>query len=114
MRNHVRLAGVFAKLLDSQFKIGNFRFGIDPLLGIIPGIGDVIPLVLSFYIVWIAKELKVPAHEISKMYQNIVFDLVLGIIPIVGDMSDFVYKANSKNMDIIKKYASNVVEGEML
>ncbi len=114
MNNHIRLAGIFAKLLDNQFKIGNFRFGIDPLLGIVPGIGDLIPLVLSFYIVWIAKELKIPAHEISKMYRNILFDLVLGVIPIIGDMSDFIYKANSKNMEILKKYTSRIVDGEII
>lgn len=101
-------------LLDEQFSIGNKRFGLDPILGLLPGIGDLLPLVLSLYIVWIGTQLKIPEDKVKQMYRNVVVDLVLGAIPVVGDLSDFVYKANSKNMEIIKKYATNIKEGEVI
>lgn len=113
--NHYYTAKFLARLLDTQFSLGKFRFGLDPLLDFIPGLGDVIALLLSLYIVWIAKQYNVPDREIAVMMRNIMFDFILGLIPIVGYIGDFVYKANIKNLAIIEKYLQQpVLEGEVV
>lgn len=115
--NHLSIARALTKLLDRQFKIGNFSFGLDPLLGIFPWLGDVIGLLLSGYILWIATQLRLPEKEIARMTRNIMIDFVLGLFPIVGDLSDFVYKANSKNMDILERFLEKdkkILDGEVI
>jgi len=115
--NHIAFARVLTRLLDKQFSIGNFKFGLDPLLGLFPWLGDVIGLILSAYILWIGTQLKMPEKDIAKMTRNILVDFILGLFPVVGDITDFFYKANSKNMDILEKFLEKegkIIEGEFL
>lgn len=115
MNNHVRIARILTRLLDTHFGIGKFRFGLEPLLGLIPGVGDFIGLFFSFYIVWIATRLGLPEKEISRMIRHIVIDFIIGIIPFIGDIGDFAYKANSKNMAIIDRYVqADVIDGRVV
>lgn len=115
MEHHVTLAATFAKLLDEQFGVGKFRFGLDPILGLIPGFGDALSMLLSFYIVWIGKEMHIPKKDLGEMIQNVLFDFVIGIIPIVGDIGDIAFKANTKNVAILRRHLrKNVVEGEVI
>jgi len=114
MNVHLKVAEAFTYLMESRFHIGNFRFGIEPLLGLIPGIGDVISFILSYYLVWIGHQMNIPAVALSKMYRNVIFDFVLGLIPIVGDSLDFFNKANVKNLEILKQYATSQIEGEIV
>lgn len=104
IREHAQIAAKLSKFLDSKFSVFGFRFGLDPLLGLIPGLGDSISLLVSCYIVWIAYRLKVPWTTIIKMIRNLGIDYVFGIIPIVGDIADFFYKANLKNMELLRKH----------
>jgi hypothetical protein len=114
MYKHVRIATTIADLLDNRFKILGIKFGLDPLLGLIPGIGDFIALLFSFYIIWIGLRMKLPEEQLARMVQNVILDFVIGLVPVLGDVSDFVFKANTKNIEILKKYtATNVVEGRM-
>ena len=92
--------------MDSQFKIGPWRFGIDPILGLIPGGGDLISAILAGYIVWIAIQMQIPAIRIIQIIFNLVLDLIIGVIPFFGDAFDFFYKASSRNLKILKKYSS--------
>lgn len=115
--DHLQIARVITKLLDKQFRIGKVSFGIDPILGFIPGIGDILSLILSFYVMWIARRLEIPERHIAQMTRNIIFDFVLGIIPLVGDVSDFIFKANSKNLEILEKYLKEekrIVDGQLI
>lgn len=115
MENHFKVAKMLAHLLDEQFKIGGFSFGLDPLLDFLPGIGDFLALLLSFYIVWIAKQANVPGNEVTVMIRNISIDFILGLIPIVGYAGDFVFKANMRNIKILEKYiSSSVIEGQIV
>lgn len=115
MNDHLRMAGVIAKLLDSQFKIGKFRFGLDPVMGLLPGLGEVIPLGLSAYIIWIAIQMKLPAERIAQMIGNVTVDFLIGLIPVLGDIADFAIKANVKNMEILRQYApSDILEGNVV
>lgn len=115
MRKHLKIAEFLTNLLDTQFSVIGVRFGIDPLLGLLPGIGDLISFVVSLYLIWIAQHLKVPSDKIAKMIQNIVIDLAIGFIPIIGDLSDVVYRANSKNFKILQAHIPpDIIEGEII
>lgn len=113
MNKHLRLASMVSDLLDSKFKIAGFRFGIEPLLGILPGFGDLVGLILSFYLIWIGVKMKLPEDKIQRMVMNVIFDFVVGLFPVIGDIADFVFKANVKNMQILREFAPNdFLEGE--
>ncbi|HEY1074568.1 MAG TPA: DUF4112 domain-containing protein [Patescibacteria group bacterium] len=101
---HYQNARLISQFLDQEFKIGSFRFGLDPIMGLIPGIGDVIPFLLGTYIVWVGMQAKLPQEAISRMVANLVIDLVIGAIPIAGDIGDFFFRANKRNMEILEQF----------
>ena len=115
MEKHLRTARIITRLLETNFTLGTFRFGFEPLLGLIPFIGDFIGFIFSFYLIWIARGMSLPEKEIARMMRNIVLDFVVGLIPFLGDLFDFAFKANTKNMKIIEKYAkSTVISGKII
>lgn len=105
---HLTAVRKITKLLETKFSIWKFKFGIDPLLGLIPGIGDVISAMLSFYIVFVVILHKISPLKIIRMVFNIGFDLVIGSIPLIGDALDFVIKPNIKNLAILEKEIKNL------
>lgn len=112
IQHHLSVAHTVTRLLDSQFSLFGKKFGLDPLLGLIPGFGDVVSLSLSFYILWIAIQMRISMNVIAQMLINILFDFLIGLLPVVGDFSDFVYKANTKNLALLKKsQTAPVIEG---
>lgn len=111
---HVKAAKYLTYLLEDRFKIFGLRFGLDPILGLAPWIGDIISAFLALYIVWIGVQVRVPSDKLAVMLRNIVFDFLIGLIPVVGDVSDFVFRSNSKNLDIILKYHKGYTEGEIM
>jgi hypothetical protein len=92
-----------AKFLDSAFVIPgtNRRFGMDSVIGLVPGVGDAISAVLASYIIWEARQLGLPRWKIARMVGNVAFDTALGAIPIAGDVFDVFFKANQRNLRII-------------
>lgn len=110
MYTHIQLAEMVAKLLDRQFSLGGIRFGIDPVLKFIPGFGDLASFFLALYIVWVAQRYQVPKKQIAIMYKNIILDVFLGAIPVVGGIGDVMYQFNMKNLAILKQYASPIVD----
>jgi len=94
--------------LDTKFTIWKFKFGLDPILGVIPVVGDIITSVLSFYIVFVAVLLRISVLRIIQMIFYILIDFVIGGIPILGDMLDFAIKPNIKNMAILEKEIASV------
>ncbi len=107
MDKQLQTARHLAKLLDSQFKVGPIKFGLDPILGLLPGGGDLISLVIALYIVLIGIQLKLPTFQIIRMLINVGLDTLIGAIPIIGDIFDIGYKGNIRNLQIIEKYKKN-------
>ena len=99
----LRRLRAFAQVMDSQFAIPGtpFRFGVDGLLGLIPGVGDVLAGALSSYLIAEAVSLKVSKLTIARMVVNTGVDTVLGAVPLVGDLFDIGFKANAKNARLI-------------
>lgn len=95
-----------AKLMDSQFSIPgtNFRFGLDGLIGLIPGAGDVSTFMLSGYMIIIMARNGASGYVLARMATNVLIDAIIGSIPIIGDIFDMAFKANLRNMRLMHKY----------
>ncbi len=104
IEEHLKLARALSKLLDSQFSIFGFHFGLDPVFDLIPAIGTLVPTFLSLYVVWIGYTCGLPRILIARMIFNCLVDGTIGSVPIIGTIADAVFKANEKNMKIIDTY----------
>jgi Domain of unknown function (DUF4112) len=92
-----------AYLMDGVIPIGPWSFGLDPLIGLVPGIGDLIGALISMLIVMRAVQSGVPRIAVARMMTNIAIDTLVGSIPIAGDAFDFAYKSNLKNLRIYEQ-----------
>jgi hypothetical protein len=94
---------LLAQVLDSAVPIPgtNRTIGIDPLLGLIPVIGDAVSAALSSYIIWEAKQLGIPRWKLARMVGNVAVDTAVGAVPLVGDLFDLAYKSNRRNLHIV-------------
>ncbi|THF69115.1 MAG: DUF4112 domain-containing protein, partial [Methylophaga nitratireducenticrescens] len=91
--------------LDESIPLpGGYRIGLDGFIGLIPGIGDFIGGLLSSVIIYKAHQLGVPRMILGRMIINMVIDTVLGAIPVAGDVFDFVWKANKRNVVLLDDY----------
>jgi ascorbate-specific PTS system EIIC-type component UlaA len=81
------------------------RFGLDPVIGIIPGAGDLVTVFFSVMILLHAVRLRVPTVILGRMLLNIGTDLIVGAVPLLGDLFDAAFKANLKNMALLEAYA---------
>ena len=90
-------------LLDNAIPIPGtkYRIGLDPILGLIPGGGDVIGSIFAGYVVFKSAQMGVPQETLVKMAANIVFDTVAGTVPVAGDLLDVAWKANVKNIELL-------------
>jgi hypothetical protein len=101
----LRRLEALGSLLDSRFRLpGGFRFGLDPLIGLVPGVGDGISAIVSLYIVLEAYRLGASRGALARMLLNIGLDLGVGIIPIIGDVADFAFKSNRRNLDLLRRH----------
>lgn len=95
-----------AEILDSKFRVPgtNFRFGIDPLLGLVPFVGDITSFAISGYlIIFIAKK-GISRKALILMILNVVVDTILGSIPLVGNIFDFTFRANRRNIRLLREH----------
>jgi hypothetical protein len=98
-----------ARLLDDFIRIPflNVRVGLDPILGLVPWVGDTLTALFSLYLIGSAVQYRAPKVIIMRMAMNVAFDYLLGIIPFVGDASDFFVKSNRWNMNLLRRYAQD-------
>lgn len=98
-----------ARLLDTAVRIPivGVRFGLDAILGLVPGAGDAVSAVLSGYPVLIAARHRLPPTVIVRMLGNIALDAIAGSLPLLGDLFDIGFKANIRNQRLIERYAEH-------
>lgn len=104
--SRIRRVRVLAKLLDNSISIPGtrFKFGFDAIIGLIPGVGDVLGAILSGYIVLEAARAEVPPVTIARMLVNIGIDTLLGSIPAAGDVFDAMWKSNLMNVALLEQH----------
>jgi hypothetical protein len=97
-----------ADLLDSRFQIPgtSFRVGLDSLLGLIPGVGDTVGALFTAYLLMQTRHYSLPWHVRGRMLWNLFIDWLIGLIPFFGDIFDATWKANNKNMALLRKHAA--------
>ena len=97
----------WARVFDSAFRIPGTKitFGLDPILGLIPGLGDVASPVFSLFFVWHGVRLGVPKVVLARMVLNVLIDSGVGAIPVIGDLFDFGWKANAWNLALLERHA---------
>jgi hypothetical protein len=95
-----------ARLLDTRWKIPiiGVRFGIDPVLGLVPGAGDLVAGAISTYVIVKAHRLGAPKSMLVKMAGNVAVDTVVGSVPILGSVFDLFYKASTRNLRLLQTH----------
>ncbi|HSL81630.1 MAG TPA: DUF4112 domain-containing protein [Thermoanaerobaculia bacterium] len=95
------------ELMEERFRVPgtDFRFGLDGLIGLVPGIGDFLGMVIGLAVLVEARRLRVPWVVLGRMAFNLWLDGVLGSIPVLGDAWDFWFKANRRNLRLLQQHA---------
>ena len=95
-----------ARLMDSAVAIPgtNVRIGLDAAIGLVPVIGDLVSQAIASYIIWEARQLGVSRLTLARMIGNTAIDTVIGLVPIAGDAFDVMYRANMKNLALLKAH----------
>lgn len=89
--------------LDTRFRLFGVRFGVDSMLGLVPGVGDLVGMGLSAYLVGQAYRMGARKRTIARMGVNVLGDTVLGAIPLLGTVVDVMWKANRANISLLKR-----------
>jgi hypothetical protein len=92
--------------MDAAFVIPiiNKKVGLDPILGLVPGAGDAVALLIALYILYVGRELGMTNRHLSMMVVNIAIDAAIGSIPLVGDLFDAAWKGNLRNIALIDRF----------
>jgi hypothetical protein len=95
-----------ARLMDSAVAIPgtNVRIGLDAAIGLVPVIGDLVSQAIASYIIWEARQLGVSKLTLARMIGNTAIDTVVGMVPFAGDAFDVMYRANTKNLALLKAH----------
>ena len=97
----------WARVFDSAFRVPGtgITFGLDPIIGLIPGLGDLSSPIFSLFVIWHAAKLRVPKIVIARMMLNALIDSAVGAIPVLGDLFDFAWKASAWNLALLERHA---------
>lgn len=108
----LRRVRVVASVLDDAIRVPgtNLRFGIDPLVGLIPGLGDLLGGAASVYIILEAARAGAPASVLVRMALNVGIDTIVGEVPLLGDLFDFAWKSNRRNVALLARHVEAPVE----
>ncbi|MEF2073866.1 DUF4112 domain-containing protein [Consotaella aegiceratis] len=102
LRRLKRLA-TLSRAMDTAVRIPivGIRFGLDSVVGLVPGVGDIAGGLVGLYMVNEARQMGVPAHKLAKMLANVGIDAAVGSVPVLGDVFDVFFKAHWRNLDIL-------------
>jgi hypothetical protein len=108
-RNRILFARFLADLLDQRFTIPgtSLRIGLDPILGLIPGIGDAVASITGSAILIIAAQFGVPKIVLLRMGLNVALNAIIGAIPVFGDIFSIWFRSNAKNAQLLERYAGS-------
>jgi Domain of unknown function (DUF4112) len=95
-----------AKLMDSAFLVPgtNIRMGLDAIIGLVPVVGDLVSGAISSYLIWEARRLGASRWVIGRMAANTLIDTTFGVIPILGDAFDVLFRSNMKNLALLRRH----------
>ena len=110
MRKPDPVAEWLAWLMDRSIPIGRWSIGLDPLLGLIPGLGDLLSSCVSLAIVVRAAQAGISRAALMRMLVNIGLDSLVGMIPVLGDLFDFAFRANQRNLRIYEESLAGLRE----
>jgi len=108
----LRRASALAALLDDAIRIPgtNIRFGLDPVIGLVPGLGDLLGGAASAYIILEAARAGASASILVRMAANVGIDTLIGALPVIGDLFDFAWKSNARNVRLLARHVDAPVE----
>ncbi|GJJ74305.1 hypothetical protein EMPS_06663 [Entomortierella parvispora] len=93
-----------AKLLDTGLNLGFAKIGLDPIIGLVPLAGDAITLMMAMNLIHTAQKADIPKELTSKMLFNVAVDFGCGLVPVLGDFADFLYKGNHRNAKLFEAF----------
>jgi hypothetical protein len=95
-----------ASILDDRFSIPgtNVRFGLDAIIGLVPGVGDAVSATLGSYLIYRAHQMGASKLTLLRMAGNTALDTVVGAVPLIGDVLDVGFKANRRNLEILRRH----------
>jgi hypothetical protein len=102
----IELLRRWSRLMDSAYRVPGtrLRFGWDPIVGLVPGVGDVATASFAVTILYHAYLLGVPKVVMGRMLLNILLDLAVGLVPFAGDIADIAWKSNSANLALLERH----------
>jgi len=106
LQKDLRRARRLAKLLDTQFRVGGVRFGLEGILGLLPVAGDAAGAVLGLYPLYIARRHKLGNDVQARMALNLAIEFAGGAVPLLGDLFDVAFKANIRNVKLLEAAAN--------
>jgi hypothetical protein len=93
--------------MDSRFNILGVRFGLDSIVGLIPGVGDTLTAAVGLYPLWVAHKHDLGTGLKLRMGLNLLADWAVGLVPVAGDLFDVAFKANLRNADLLERAAAD-------
>lgn len=107
-RRELERLRAIARLFDQAFAVPGtkWRFGIDALFGLVPGLGDIVGAVVAVYALHVARTLRAPGPIQLHMLGNIALDAIVGTVPLIGDLFDFVFKAQTRNLALLDSWVA--------
>jgi len=102
----LRHLDVLAKLMDSKFRVPgtDIRFGLDALIGLVPGAGDLTTFGISGYMLWVMAQNGASGFVLARMILNVLIDTLVGAVPVLGDLFDVAFKSNTRNMRLMEQH----------
>ena len=102
----IELLRRWSRLMDSAYRVPgtSIRFGWDPIVGLVPGVGDVATASFAVTVLYHAYRLGVPGVVLARMMLNVLIDLAAGLVPVAGDVADIAWKSNSRNLALLERH----------